>query len=130
MVQSIANQIKGFQKKNAADRQKKKTAQQKKGRNNMQEQKKQHLKVELGERSYPIEIGTGLLKDSSLLAKTVKGKRIAIITNDVVAPLYLERLTNSLKNSGKDVISLVLPDGEKEKNWESLMIIFDLLITN
>ncbi|MBR6000157.1 MAG: iron-containing alcohol dehydrogenase, partial [Oxalobacter sp.] len=96
----------------------------------MQEPKKQHLKVDLGERSYPIEIGTGLLKDSQLLAKSIKGKRIAIITNDVVAPLYLERLTDSLKASGKEVISLVLPDGEKEKNWENLMKIFDFLMTN
>lgn len=130
MIQSIANQIKGFQKKNALDRQKKKTSHQKQGKNSMQEQKKQHLKVELGERSYPIEIGTGLLKDVSLLARTVKSKRVAIITNDVVAPLYLERLTDSLKASGKEVISLVLPDGEKEKNWESLMKIFDFLMTN
>ncbi|MBO4790603.1 MAG: shikimate kinase AroK, partial [Oxalobacter sp.] len=128
MVQSIANQIKGFKKKNSANR--KNATQEKKARNNMQEPKKQHLKVDLGERSYPIEIGTGLLKDSQLLAKSIKGKRIAIITNDVVAPLYLERLTDSLKASGKEVISLVLPDGEKEKNWESLMKIFDFLMTN
>ncbi len=130
MVQSIANQIKEFQKKNVVNRQKKKTTQQKKDKSNMQEQKKQHLKVELGKRSYPIEIGTDLLKDSSLLAKTVKSKRIAIVTNDVVAPLYLGRLTNSLTTLGKEVISLILPDGEKEKNWENLMKIFDFLIAN
>ncbi len=130
MVQSIVNQIKGFKKKNMANRPKEKKTYSQKGQNSMQTQRKQRLKVELGERSYPIEIGAGLLKDKSLLAKSVKGKRIAIITNDVVAPLYLERLTQSLKASGKEVISLVLPDGEKEKNWESLMKIFDFLMTN
>lgn len=89
-----------------------------------------HLKVDLGERSYPIEIGTGLLKDVKLLSRTIKGKRLAIITNDVVAPLYLDKLTASLKEAGKEVISIVLPDGEKEKNWESLMRIFDFLMEN
>lgn len=55
---------------------------------------------------------------------------LAIITNDVVAPLYLEKLTASLKQAGKQVISIVLPDGEQEKNWESLMKIFDFLMQN
>ena len=130
IVQSIAKQLRGFQKKGVTDRLGKKPANgQNKGKS-MQEQKKQRLKVELGERSYPIEIGAGLLKDIGLLKKSIKGKKIAIITNDVVAPLYLDRLTDSLKKAGKEVISLVLPDGEKEKNWESLMKIFDFLMTS
>ena len=87
-----------------------------------------HLEVDLGERSYPIEIGADLLTDTALLGRLISGKRIVIITNTVVAPLYLETLTRSLETAGKTVQSLVLPDGEKEKNWTSLMKIFDFLM--
>ncbi len=86
------------------------------------------LTVDLGDRSYPIEIGQSLLGDSGLIAKNVDGKRVAIITNDVVAPLYLDKLRRSLEAGGKQVISIVLPDGEQEKNWESLMKVFDVLL--
>jgi 3-dehydroquinate synthase len=87
-----------------------------------------HLQVELGERSYPIEIGQNILGDSNLLARHVAGKRVAIITNTVVAPLYLEALKTSLEAAGKQVIPIILPDGEQEKNWESLMKVFDVLL--
>jgi 3-dehydroquinate synthase len=87
-----------------------------------------HLTVDLGDRSYPIEIGQSLLDDSGLITKNVNGKRVAIITNDVVAPLYLDKLRRSLEAGGKQVISIVLPDGEQEKNWESLMKVFDVLL--
>ncbi len=91
-------------------------------------QQKTHLQVELGDRSYPIEIGESLLDYSALIAKHVAGGRVAIITNTVVAPLYLDRLTRALESAGKQVISIVLPDGEQEKNWESLMKVFDVLL--
>ena len=87
-----------------------------------------HLQVELGERSYPIEIGQFLLGDSAVVAKHIPGKRVAIITNTVVAPLYLEKVKGALETAGKQVISIVLPDGEQEKNWESLMKVFDVLL--
>ena len=88
-----------------------------------------HLEVDLGERSYPIEIGADLLTDTALLGRLISGKRIVIITNTVsLSPLYLETLTRSLETAGKTVQSLVLPDGEKEKNWTSLMKIFDFLM--
>lgn len=87
-----------------------------------------HLQVELGERSYPIDIGQSLLNDSDRIGAIINSKRVAVVTNTVVAPLYLERLTANLQSAGKQVIPIVLPDGEQEKNWESLMKIFDVLL--
>ena len=86
------------------------------------------LDVDLGDRSYPISIGPSLLDDSALIARHVHGPRAAIVTNTVVAPLYLERLTRALVAAGKQVTPIVLPDGEEEKNWSSLMLIFDALL--
>jgi shikimate kinase/3-dehydroquinate synthase len=88
------------------------------------------LNVELGERSYPIAIGAGLLAQSELLARHVKGRQVAIVSNTTVAPLYLEQLAAPLRAAGKDVIPIVLPDGEQYKNWDSLMQVFDTLLAN
>ncbi|MBV8625569.1 MAG: 3-dehydroquinate synthase [Herbaspirillum sp.] len=88
------------------------------------------LNVDLGERSYPIHIGRGLLDDASLLPRYVAGKRVAIVTNDKVGPLYLEKLSRTLRQAGKQVTEIVLPDGEEEKNWASLMTIFDRLLAD
>jgi shikimate kinase/3-dehydroquinate synthase len=86
------------------------------------------LQVELGERSYPITIGRNLLQDADLMAQRIAGKRVVIVTNTVVAPLYLETVTSTLQRAGKQVGSIILPDGEEEKNWSSLMLIFDALL--
>ena len=86
------------------------------------------LQVDLGERSYPITIGQSLLADAGFIEPHIQGKRVAVVTNTVVAPLYLDRLTRMLESAGKQVISIVLPDGEEEKNWTSLMRIFDVLL--
>ncbi|HEX7643624.1 MAG TPA: 3-dehydroquinate synthase [Burkholderiaceae bacterium] len=85
------------------------------------------LQVDLGERSYPILIGSGLLADSAWCSH-VPGRRVAIVTNTVVGPLYLEQVSAVLRAAGKEVISVVLPDGEEEKNWAGLMLIFDALL--
>jgi len=87
----------------------------------------QTLTVELGERSYPIHIGEGLLGQSELLAPYIAGRKVAIVSNTTVAPLYLERLTRSL--AAYSVVPVVLPDGEAFKNWETLQTIFDALLT-
>ena len=87
------------------------------------------LNVSLGERSYPIIIGSHLLDDSALAAY-IPGKRIAIVTNTTVAPLYLEKLSAMLQRAGKSCIAIVLPDGEEEKNVANLMRIFDALLEN
>jgi 3-dehydroquinate synthase len=85
------------------------------------------LNVDLGERSYPIIIGSELLTDVELI-RSLPGNRIAIVTNTVVAPLYLERLSATLQAAGKQCFPIVLPDGEEEKNAENLMAIFTALL--
>jgi shikimate kinase/3-dehydroquinate synthase len=96
----------------------------------MSEQTNIFLSVELGERSYPIAIGPGLLGDAELLTRHIGGNKVAIVTNTTVAALYLEPLQRSLAASGKEIITIVLPDGEQYKNWSSLMQIFDALLTH
>jgi len=81
--------------------------------------------VELGERSYPILIGSGLLAAGSLTPH-VAGDRVLVVSNDRVAPLYLEQALAAF--SGKETETLVLPDGENYKTLASLETIFDTLI--
>jgi 3-dehydroquinate synthase len=87
------------------------------------------LQVNLGDRSYPISIGYSLLSKTELISPHISGARVAVVTNTVVAPLYLAQLTKTLEAAGKRVIPIVLPDGEEEKNWACLMRIFDVLLT-
>ncbi len=86
----------------------------------------QTLHVDLGERSYPIYIGADLLAQTDLLAPHIAGRQVAIVTNETVAPLYLGTLETAL--AGYAVTSIVLPDGEAFKNWETLQTIFDGLL--
>ncbi len=86
------------------------------------------LQVDLGDRSYPIYIGQSILSDPTIVARHVAGKRVAVVTNTTVGPIYLEKLVALLEGAGKQVISIVLPDGEEEKNWASLMRVFDVLL--
>ncbi|MFG0382183.1 3-dehydroquinate synthase [Pseudomonas sp. zbq_18] len=86
----------------------------------------QTLTVDLGERSYPIYIGAGILSQPDLLKRHLAGRQVAIVTNETVAPLYLEQIEQSL--SGCESVSVVLPDGESFKNWETLQLIFDGLL--
>jgi 3-dehydroquinate synthase len=88
----------------------------------------QTLRVELGDRSYPIAIGESLLCSGDILRQYIKGQKIAIVTNTVVAPLYLAGVEQALRTIGKQVISIVLPDGEEHKNLANLMLIFDALL--
>ncbi|WP_374486911.1 3-dehydroquinate synthase [Zoogloea sp.] len=88
------------------------------------------LNVELAERSYPIRIGTGLLADPDLVLPYVKSRRVAVITNDVVGPLYLRGFVDGLKARGLTVTEIVLPDGEAHKDWETLNTIFDRLLSS
>ena len=90
----------------------------------------QTLTVNLGERAYPIHIGTALLDRAELLLPHLVQPRVAIVSNTVVAPLYLDRLTTSLEKINVDVVPVILPDGEAYKNWETLNLIFDALLTH
>jgi len=88
----------------------------------------QVLHVDLGDRSYPITIGQSLLDNPEIVAAKIPGSRVAVVTNTVVAPLYLEQLSFTLAAAGKKVTPIILPDGEEEKNWENLMKVFDVLL--
>jgi len=90
----------------------------------------QTLTVDLGDRSYPIHIGPGLLSQSGLIAPHLLQKRVMVVTNTTVAPLYLAQLTATLESAGVKVAKVVLPDGEAYKNWETLNLIFDALLTD
>src|SRR5512147_1011774 len=84
------------------------------------------LPLDLGDRSYPIYIGAGLLGQPELFSRHIPGTRVAIVTNVTVAPLYLARL-RTLVASLKP-IEVVLPDGEQYKSLEVLNRIFDALL--
>ncbi len=88
----------------------------------------QTLNVALGDRAYPIHIGRGLLARADLILPHLKTKRVAIVTNDVVGPLYLDRLRATLEAAGVRVSAVVLPDGEANKDWQTLNLIFDMLL--
>lgn len=90
----------------------------------------QTLTVGLGERSYPIHIGAGLLANADLLAAHLPRKRVAIVTNTTVAPLYLERLQHTLTEIGVQSFAVILPDGEVYKTAETLGLIYDALLTH
>ncbi|PSL14091.1 3-dehydroquinate synthase [Marinobacterium halophilum] len=86
----------------------------------------QTLNVDLGERSYPIHIGQNLLTQP-LLAPFIKGRQVMVVSNETVAPLYLETLLAQL--SGFQVDRVILPDGESFKTLEQIERIFDALLT-
>ena len=83
------------------------------------------LQVALGERSYDIHIGAGLLS-SYPLAEQVKGNQVLVVSNETVAPLYLDAVTQQFGHLQCD--TLVLPDGERFKTLETLERIFDTLL--
>lgn len=86
----------------------------------------QQLTVNLEDRSYPIYIGSGLLGQAELLAPHIVGRQVCVVTDDTVAPLYLERLCQTL--AGYSVLPVILPTGEAFKNWSTLQQIFDALL--
>ena len=84
------------------------------------------MEVELGDRTYPIYIGSGLLAGGDLLRKHVPGNTALVVTNETVAPLYLDRVVAALSEGGEiRVETVVLPDGEEHKNVDVLMKVFD-----
>ena len=87
----------------------------------------QTLHVELGDRRYPIFIGSDL-NPQTLLAPYIKAKQVMIVSNTTVAPLYLSHYQEALKQLDKTVATCILPDGEQYKNIEHLNLIFDALL--
>jgi 3-dehydroquinate synthase len=86
------------------------------------------LNVDLGNRSYPIHIGAGLLGRADLIVPALPQKRVAIVTDETVAPLYLDIVTRALTGAGVAVVPIVIPDGETHKNWQTLNTLFDALL--
>ena len=86
------------------------------------------LGVALGERSYPIHIGPGLMDSAALYAPHLAGGGAALITNEVVAPLYLARVSAALEAAGARVLPVVVQDGEQAKAWPTLDRVFDALL--
>lgn len=85
------------------------------------------LLVALGERSYPIYIGSGLLNQAELYKQHIKSSQVIVITNSTIAPLYLDQVLNNLQDF--KVETLILPDGEQFKTLEYVTQIFDKLLS-
>jgi 3-dehydroquinate synthase len=86
------------------------------------------LTLALADRSYPIHVGRSLLASPELLLPSLRQKKVAIVSNTTVAPLYLRKLADPLLRGGVEVVEIVLPDGEEFKDWRTLNSIFDALI--
>ena len=84
------------------------------------------LTVELGSRSYPIHIGQQLLGHAALLSPHIHSRQVMIVTNDTVAPLYLDNVRQQLSNF--DTAAVILPDGEQYKTLDTLNTIFTALL--
>ena len=86
------------------------------------------IRVALGERSYGIEVGTGLIDDPARYAPHVAGRKVALVTSTVIAPIYSARVTKALRSAGADTMEVILPDGEAHKTWQTLNLVFDALL--
>jgi len=84
--------------------------------------------ISLDDRSYDIHIGAGLLARSETYAGLPKAQAAMIVTNDTVAPLYEAQLRAALTPHYKQIHTVVLPDGEAHKDWQTLNLIFDALL--
>ena len=84
------------------------------------------IQVQLGDRSYPIYIGVDSLCKSDLLTRHIKSKQVVVVTNETIAPLYLEKVKTHLQQYQLDCV--ILPDGEQYKTLTIMEIIFDALL--
>jgi 3-dehydroquinate synthase len=84
------------------------------------------LQVELGARTYPIHIGPGLLSRGDLISPHIGGRQVMVVTNEVVAPLYLDKLLASL--GGFQIHTMVLPDGEATKTLSTAETVIEKLL--
>jgi 3-dehydroquinate synthase len=86
------------------------------------------LRVELGDRSYPVLIGQGLLGERALFEQHLRPRDVLVVSNTVVAPLYLDTLERSLQP--RRVVAAILPDGESHKTLANVARILDVLVAN
>ena len=87
------------------------------------------VEIDLGERSYPILIGSSLLDDPTTWSGLPKAASALIVTNETVGPLYAARLQQALSQQYPQIHLVTLPDGEAYKTWDSLNLIFDALLS-
>ncbi len=88
----------------------------------------QQLQVQLGDRSYPILIGAGLLGEASLLSQHIRAHDLLLVTNTTVGPLYAARVHASLPR--RRIVDVVLPDGEQHKTLANISSMLDVLVAN
>ena len=89
----------------------------------------QRIQIDLAERSYPILIAAGLLDDGGTYADLPAATTAVVVTNTTVAPIYAQRLAQTLRGRYKDVHTVVLPDGEEHKTLQTLNTVFDVLLS-
>ena len=85
------------------------------------------IQVELGDRSYPIYIGSHF-NNNQIIKQTIKHHEIVVVTNETVAPIYLERFLSIFTGEGRSIHSIVLPDGESYKTLDTVNKIFTFLL--
>ncbi len=90
----------------------------------------QRVDIDLGDRSYPIWVGSSLLTQSATFVNLPKASAALVVTNTTVGPLYADRLIASLKVHFGQVHTVSLPDGEEHKTWQTLNLIFDALLSH
>lgn len=88
----------------------------------------QTLNVRLRDHGYPIHIGAGLLRASPLMETAVPARELLVVSNSIVAPLYLERLRAALP--GRRIVEVILPDGEQHKTLATASRVFDVMVAN
>jgi 3-dehydroquinate synthase len=86
--------------------------------------------IELGDRSYPIHIGTQLLGQAASYLALPDASHAVVVSNTTVSPIYAEQVLNALQGKYSRVSQVVLPDGEAFKHWETLNLIFDQLLAD
>jgi len=86
------------------------------------------LEVDLGDRSYPIIIGPGIISTSEVYKSSIRSRQVMVVTNETVAPLYLDKVLQALR--GFHVEQVILPDGEQYKTPEILNSIYDALLSS
>jgi len=86
------------------------------------------LNVSLGDRSYPIHVGAGILASREYLLPHLAGRQVMIVTNEVIAPRYLAALKETLAGADLEIREVILPDGEATKSLASVERIWDALL--
>ena len=90
----------------------------------------ENVRIALGDRSYDILIGSGLLAQPAAWDALPAAAAALIVTNGTVAPLYAAKLRAALSTRYRSVFEVVLPDGEAHKDWQTLNLVFDALLSH